>query len=318
MSSVREGDATRITQPIRRFTRAENPLGMWIFAHRGDSYHAPENTLEAAERGLVSGADAWEFDVQLSRDGVPIVLHDDSLARTTNVSIRFANDPRSARGYLAADFTFDEIQTLDAGSWFIQPNGPFRSAAWFGTLDSLHPNDLVLYGSGQVRIPTLSDALAWTVSHGWRANVELKSFPLGDIRRIERVVEVLRRSGMEGRLVVSSFDHSDLVAIREIWRDVPLGALVATPLAKVPEYLALLGATSYHVSREVIGLESLDYRSYGEVGIMGTSKLTVGRYPVHVYTVNDPSEVSVLNAAGIDGIFTDDPVTIVRELRSPG
>src|SRR5690242_16686952 len=79
-----------------------------IVAHRGDSYHAPENTLEAARRGWQSGAEAWELDVQLTRDSVPVVLHDESLLRTTDVAARFADDPRGRDGFRVADFDFDE------------------------------------------------------------------------------------------------------------------------------------------------------------------------------------------------------------------
>ena len=53
-----------------------------VVAHRGDSYHAPENTLEAARLGWEAGAEAWELDVQLTRDGVAVVCHDESLVRT--------------------------------------------------------------------------------------------------------------------------------------------------------------------------------------------------------------------------------------------
>src|SRR5277367_6919432 len=78
-----------------------------IVAHRGDSYHAPENTLEAARLAWEAGAPAWEFDVQLTRDGVPVILHDESLLRTTNVATRFAGDPRGRDGFRIADFDFE-------------------------------------------------------------------------------------------------------------------------------------------------------------------------------------------------------------------
>ena len=71
----------------RFLARLESPRRFpVIVAHRGDSFHAPENTLEAGQLAWEAGADAWELDVQLTRDGVPIVLHDESLLRTTNVA----------------------------------------------------------------------------------------------------------------------------------------------------------------------------------------------------------------------------------------
>ena len=66
--------------------------------------HAPENTLEAARLGRQAGAEAWELDVQLTRDGVAVVLHDESLSRTTDVAARFPGDPRGRDGYRVTDF----------------------------------------------------------------------------------------------------------------------------------------------------------------------------------------------------------------------
>jgi glycerophosphoryl diester phosphodiesterase len=73
--------------------------------HRGAAAHMPENTLPSFERALELGADALEFDVALSRDGVPVVIHDDTLDRTTN-----------GRGAVDA-FTFEQLARLDAGLW---------------------------------------------------------------------------------------------------------------------------------------------------------------------------------------------------------
>ena len=139
-----------------------------IIAHRGDSFHAPENTLEAARLGREAGADAWELDVQLTRDGVPVVLHDESLLRTTDVAARFAGDPRGRDGFRVSDFDFDEVRTLDAGSWFVDADGGPRSARDFGTLDRLDPADVAHFRSGSVRIPTLEEALIFTREQtGW-------------------------------------------------------------------------------------------------------------------------------------------------------
>jgi glycerophosphoryl diester phosphodiesterase len=313
MSRVSNGDRDRGRRESAGFGRGERPEGLWIFAHRGDSFHAPENTLEAAQRGLDAGADAWEFDVQLTRDGAPIVLHDDRLGRTTDVATRFADDPRSKRGFLVADFDLAEIQTLDAGSWFVRADGPARSAGWFGTLEDLSATDKAHFASGLVRIPTLADALDWTRSRGWRANVELKSFPLGDPRRIDAAIGVLKESGMDRRLIVSSFDHDDLLEIRRRWIDVPLGALAVTPLANSTAYLRSIGATSYHVSRELIGLESLAYlNNPSPAGLrqVDLRELHADGLPIHVYTVNSRREAADLQEAGVSGIFSDDPASL--------
>ncbi len=66
-----------------------------------------------------AGAEAWELDVQLTRDGVAVVFHDETLSRTTDVADRFGDDPRGRDGFRLADFDWCEIASLDAGSWFV-------------------------------------------------------------------------------------------------------------------------------------------------------------------------------------------------------
>ena len=87
-----------------------------VIAHRGNSAHAPENTFESYDQALALGADALEFDVRLTRDGVPVVIHDPTLDRTTN-----------GRGRVL-DRRFDELRALDAGARFVSPDGshPYR------------------------------------------------------------------------------------------------------------------------------------------------------------------------------------------------
>src|SRR5262249_47569298 len=143
-----------------------------LVAHRGDSYHAPENTLESARLGHEAGADAWELDVQLTQDAVPVVLHDESLVRTTDVAARFPTGDRRTKGAARSDypvsrFTLDELRTLDAGSWFVDPRGLPRSAKHFGTLASLDASALKRYRSGTVLIPTLEEALSLTKERDW-------------------------------------------------------------------------------------------------------------------------------------------------------
>src|SRR5262245_20012933 len=77
-----------------------------IIAHRGDSIHAPENTLAAIRAAVEAGADGVEFDVRLAKDGVPVVIHDASLKRVAGVDLK------------VADLTSAELGTIDVGSWF--------------------------------------------------------------------------------------------------------------------------------------------------------------------------------------------------------
>jgi len=91
-----------------------------LIAHRGASAYAPEHTLAAYELALKQGADFVEPDLQLTKDGVLVCLHDSSLERTTNVASVFPDRARIVLGkktWLVVDFTLEEIQKLDAGSW---------------------------------------------------------------------------------------------------------------------------------------------------------------------------------------------------------
>ena len=101
------------------------PSAPILVAHRGASAYAPEHSIEAYELAIEQGADYVEPDLQITRDGVLIALHDLTLERTTNVREVFPNrsrreerGSRSVTVWLANDFTLDEIRQLDAGSWF--------------------------------------------------------------------------------------------------------------------------------------------------------------------------------------------------------
>jgi len=92
-----------------------------LIAHRGASGSAPEHTMESYRLALMQGADYVEPDLQITKDGVLICMHDITLERTTNVEAVFPNRAvveNGTRRWYVADFTLAEIKTLDAGSWF--------------------------------------------------------------------------------------------------------------------------------------------------------------------------------------------------------
>jgi glycerophosphoryl diester phosphodiesterase len=293
-----------------------------IVAHRGDSFRAPENTLEAARLGWESGANAWELDVQLTRDGVPIVIHDESLLRTTDVVTKFAHDRRARRGFRVSDFDFDEIRSLDAGSWFLSESAPPRSARDFGSLARVDPSHLEHYLSGRVVVPTLSDALSFTREHDWLVNVEIKSFPARPRESVEPVLRVIAETQTASRVLISSFDHRDVATADVPGREYALGILAMTPLHQVCRYARqIVGADTVHFSADVLGSETVAYRSdrsprslEGET----VAELTRGGVPTLVYTVNDHGPGSLaedLAAIGVAGLFTDDPLGMTSSLQ---
>ena len=298
-----------------------------MLAHRGASSLAPENTLEAAKLAWVQGADAWELDVQLSRDGVPVVLHDARLVRTTDIAKRFPGDRRGRDGFRVCDFDLAEIRTLDAGSWFLDDPAAHRSAASFGTLAQISPTQRSVYRSGRVRIPTLEQALSFTADLDWLVNVEIKSFPDGPPGLVEKVLGVIKRTGTASYVLLSSFDHRDVARMARLAAsDLELatlarGILVDQPLYKIGEYLTwIVQADCLCTSAEVLGSQSLRYRQERTASVLRTeeiSNLNSRGIPVLVYTVNDASPGGLaehLAQLGIAALFTDDPAGIKERL----
>jgi glycerophosphoryl diester phosphodiesterase len=277
-------------------TEGARPL---VLAHRGDSYHAPENTLEAARLGLDSGADGWELDVRLTADRVPVLLHDESLLRTTDVARRFEGDPRAGGGFLLGEFTFEEVRTLDAGSWFVDPSGGPRSANGFGTLDRLPEFDRGLFASGKVRIPTLAEALGLTLRLDKLVNVEIKPTAGDPVALLEAVLLEVMASGTQDRVSVSSFDHDIVRRSALLEPGVATGALVLGPLDQPPgELLESLGADALHAPAD--GLDR--------------TRLEV---PTLAFTVNEtgPGGLALrLVELGVSGLFTDNPVSLAARL----
>jgi glycerophosphoryl diester phosphodiesterase len=158
-----------------------------IVAHRGASGHAPENTCEAFLLALQMKADYIELDVQMSRDGVPIVFHDSVIDRTTD-----------QKGKLG-DFSASELQQMDAGSWF---NMAFPVKA--------HPE---YAGLG---IPTLQETIDLIKSSPAGLYIELKSPELQPSNFESEVLNLIRLNHFEERVIICSFGMNSLQKIRSL------------------------------------------------------------------------------------------------------
>ncbi len=155
------------------------PLARWI-AHRGGGCLAPENTLEGFHLAARLGFRAVEFDVMLTRDGVPVLIHDETLERTTDGAGK------------VCQWTWDELARLDAGRWL--------HAAWAGA-----------------RIPRLDEALALCVRLGLGINVEIKPAAGHEVATGEVVAARVAALWPESApLVVSSFSETALGAARHV------------------------------------------------------------------------------------------------------
>ncbi len=161
-----------------------------VIGHRGAAAHAPENTLESIRCAAAFGAGMVEVDVQLTRDEVPVIMHDDTLDRTT-----------SGTGPVY-DRTWKEIRELDAGS-------PFGRAF-----------------AGE-HIPTLQDVLVLCRELEIGLNVEIKPYPGTDVRTAEIALSALDAFGpLKGPLLVSSFSVESLRTAHKLAPHLPLGYLI--------------------------------------------------------------------------------------------
>ncbi|TAK36232.1 MAG: glycerophosphodiester phosphodiesterase, partial [Chloroflexota bacterium] len=192
-----------------------------VVGHRGAMGHAPENTMASFTQGLALGADAIELDVQLSRDGALVVIHDATVDRTT-----------SGTG-LVKDLSLQELRQLDAGSWF----GPQFAGE---------------------RIPTLGEVLDWARGRT-RLIVEIKNGPVYYPGIAERVVACLREHNMLSDAMVISFDHPVVREVKDLEPALRTGVLyvgrVADPVALAARSGAdVLMPLAAYVTQDLINL----------------------------------------------------------------
>ena len=170
-----------------------------VIAHRGASGYAPENTLEAFLLAIEQGADGIELDVQLSRDGIPVVIHDETIDRVTDRT-----------GYVK-DYTLQELKELTV----LKDRFPQYS---------------------QSKIPTLKEVLEAVKSSGIQVNIELKTgiYWYPDIEK--KVAEIVEETGMKEKIIYSSFNHYSVQRIKEIVPDAETAYLYSDVILNVEDY----------------------------------------------------------------------------------
>ncbi|MFI6853642.1 glycerophosphodiester phosphodiesterase [Streptomyces sp. NPDC050416] len=255
--------------------------GGWplVVAHRGASAYAPENTLAAVDKAAELGIRWVENDVQRTRDGELVVLHDDNLRRTTDVEEVY---PGRAP-WKVKDFTAAEIARLDAGSWF----GPAYADA---------------------RVPTLEQFVNRVERHHQKLLLEIKNPELypGIERQTLKVLANegwLDRSHVAGRLVVQSFSADSVRRVHELKPAVKTGLLGTPPVAALPLYA---------------GFADQINPPYGSLSTAYVSSVQAFTGPhgrplqVLTWTVDDAARARRAAGYGVDGIITNKP-DVVRE-----
>lgn len=163
---------------------------VWVVGHRGAMGYRPENTLASYEHALELGADWIECDVHLSRDGVAVVMHDETVDRTTN-----------GHG-LVKDHTLEQLKQLDAGSWF--------SSNYAGE-----------------RVLTLHELLEFARDRNTVLDIEIKNAPLYYDGIEDAVVKALEDTRMTDQAIVISFDHHAVGKIKQLEPRIATGVLYA-------------------------------------------------------------------------------------------
>ena len=248
-----------------------------VIAHRGASAGAPENTLPAVDLSADVKADYVEIDVQMTRDGQLVVLHDTTLARTTDVEARYPD----RAPWNIGDFTLAEIRALDAGSWFGEEFAGTPVPTLQEVLDTLRGRaGLLLEVKNPALYPGIAEAIVVDLDgEGW-----------------------LRANARAGRLVVQSFDWAFMKRFNSLAPDVPAGLLGGPPseaqLAELSTWAEQINPNHRRVTGEVI--ETVHH--FGMV-----------TWP---YTVDDPQRMRELADLGVDGIITNRPDVLIDILNT--
>lgn len=188
------------------------------FAHRGVMALQPENTMSAFRLALDTGADGIETDVHLTKDGELVLIHDETLERTTD-----------GNG-MVSSYTLDELRRFNAG---------------------------VRYSQQEV-IPTLQELLELVRGESIRLNLEVKTDVLRYVGIEARLLDTIESSGIDpSRVLFSSFNHETIHRLKKMRPDIEAAILLAQPLYDTVGYLESVGADSVHPHIERITDEEI-------------------------------------------------------------
>ncbi|WP_160691994.1 glycerophosphodiester phosphodiesterase [Clostridium sp. C2-6-12] len=310
-------------------------MGILNIAHRGYSGKFDENTMLAFRKAIEYKADGIETDVQMSKDGALILIHDETLDRTTN-----------GHGFVK-DYTLDELKIfrtksvprvqalktdalgevedskarqvdLDIGEgnkFFSKSNGSIEDRNKIKIGEYTREEVEYFKNKDGEEIPTLRELLEIFSQSDLRIlNLELKNSVIEYNNLEEKVLNIIDEFNLRDRVVISSFNHLSLKKIRELEKQrnksndgrdnkIMLGALTETTLFNVPKYLQTISAECYHPYFPSILNE--DYmKEIKKAGIL-----------VNTYTVNEPNDMKKVMNIGADSIITNEVelLNLVRE-----
>ncbi len=179
-----------------------------VWAHRGASAYAPENTMEAFELAWKQKADGIELDVQMTRDEKLVVIHDETIDRTSD-----------GTGYVK-DYTLAQLRNFN--------------------FNRLHPQYI------KTQIPVLEEVFAFLKTTDMTVNVELKNSIIAYPLLEEKIISLAEQMGVKDRVIYSSFNHKSVVKVKKMSPDSEVGLLYSDGWLRVPAYGKRLGADALH------------------------------------------------------------------------
>lgn len=255
-----------------------------VVAHRGDSAHFPENTLEAFLSADKMGVDVIETDVHLSRDGFVVIWHDETLDRNTNGTGRIE------------DHTLEELKSYDAGFSFTSDGGktfPFR-------------------GKG-VQLCTLDEALKACPAQRFNVDLKTKGEPI-----VDAFIEVLNQNQAKKRVLGASFHFSNLRLLRKKEPKIQTSnSKMEVRLFLFLHWLRLLPKT-LNKKRQIIFQVP---PSQGRTVIITPSFIKAMHKRnaiIQVWTINDRNEMVRLLNMGVDSVMTDKPALALEVVKDLG
>ncbi len=228
----------------------------FIWAHRGASGYRPENTLEAFELAAEMGADGVELDVHFTKDGQVVVIHDEKIDRTSN-----------GQGEVKK-YTLEELRCFDFGYKF--------------------------YGERRgVKLPTLDEVYELLAPTGLTVNVEIKA---ADAELPAACDVIAKKYNMENKVIYSSFDHLQLVRMKDANGEAVVAPLYGFNLVNPWNYAKDMGAGAVHPRLTLLDkFEDYVERCHG-VGLR-----------VHPWTANSEEDIKYLVELGCDDVITNYP-----------
>lgn len=256
-----------------RHDMASTPL---ILGHRGNSVLAPENTLAAFSQALADGADGIEFDVRLSCDRVPVVIHDATLKRTGLIN----------QG--VSSLTAAELQRIDVGSWFKSTNQLTRPF------------------TGET-LPLLEQVFPLFRETNALLYIEMKCAVNEGAALASEVVRLCRASGMAERVVVESFDLTAIAEVKKCDTGIRTAALFEPKLTRPVSTLRRLKmiAAAIAVGADEVALHQM------LAGPRVIEKAKQAGLEVVIWTVDDPSWIARAQTLGIKALIANDPAAML-------